>query len=204
MRQIVIPVLVLVAGIACGGATETDVRTRHGPTVFDGMYAMFWLGDTSTGGTGPNPADGGTIEFPQADTSTMTLYVQDTNVGCGEVKPDTVPANISSLYVNVSRLGHGTLREGSYPLIGVAGEDVWEMPTVYYIELRGDCLGGVEVTEGHLSLSRVGSADAEGTLSIVLRDGTRIDGPFRAERCPTVWPVSPHDPTYATKRYCTP
>lgn len=192
--------------MGCGAGTpETAVATRSGPTSFSGKFAMFWLGDTSTGGTGPNPADGGIIEYPQADTSTLELYIQDAAVGCARIPPGQVmPANLSTILVTVHRLGHGSLGAGEYPLIGKPGDDVREIPGVDYIALRGDCLGGSEVTDGHLSLSRVSPEDAEGSLWIVLGDGTHVDGAFHAERCADYWLVAPYDPTYATKRDCNP
>jgi len=203
MRRSVLLVLLLAVGCGSAGA-ETAVQTRSGPTSFDGKFAMFWLGDTSTGGMGPNAADGGTIEYPQADTSTLDLYIQDAAVGCAEVQAGQATSNLSTIYVSVNRLGHGTLGPGEYPVIGVPGDDVRETPSAYYIELKGDCLGGKEITDGHLSLSRVTVEAADGSLSIVLRDGTHLDGHFHAERCTNGWTVSPYDPTNATKRYCNP
>jgi len=193
MRQIVIPVLMLVATIGCGGGSETDVRTRSGPTQFTGKYAVYfqydaWVSSISASFDDP---DGGSSsqDFP---ITSFELYVMDAPWDCSGVDGGPQPVrDVAELIWSINRPKPRSLTTGVYPF-GGAGLATTDWSGGTYFDWRPECLAQwTPVTGGSVTLSRLTEAEAQGFVSASLYDGTRIDGEFAATRCPAVFPTWP-------------
>ena len=200
MRRIVIAGLLI--GAACGSATETDVRTRTGPTQFAGKHALFWLMDVTLSEIGADLADGGTTTAGPMPASELVLSIQDVPMGCGGLDADAGQSTVATLEFDVTRIRPGAITTGDYPLSPISGSASSDRTSAAYHELRGVCVAPFGVTDGRMTLSRLTDQEAQGLLSVVLDDGTEIDGEFIAGRCTNLLGYSPGDPVPVPTPLC--
>jgi hypothetical protein len=180
----------LLLAIACSGASETDVRTRSGPTQFAGRYAYFlmydaWVSsiDAEFGG------DGGTSTSDPLPITALDLYVRDAPWSCSDLadRPQS-PGDVAEVIWSLNRPKPRVFAVGDYALPGNSS-DGGDWSSASYSDLRPDCLAQLSVvTSGSVTLSGLSESEAQGFMSGSLFDGTHIDGEFVATRCPAVFP----------------
>ena len=172
MRRIVIAGLVLALG--CGGSEGTDVRSS-GPTSFQGSSAIFSVSDGYL--AQPDRLGGPPV-------SALDLAVLDFPAACGGSDGGIPSGRHGLLSVTLGRLKPEAIGPGIYRL---AGDIDAGSAQAYFHPFESSCggntLGGVS---GQIELSRLDEGTAEGTLDVNLLDGTRLEGPFVAGRCPPV------------------
>src|SRR5262249_44879532 len=154
--------------LGCGGSLETDVRTRSGPTIFNGISARFTLvsGTVAPLDAGPSP-----VNF-------LFVDVYDSADWCNPADGGTPEHPFSRLELSLSKPQPTLINAGSHPLSDstVGAVDGW-LASFAHINGVSGVLNG---TSGQLELERLTSDVAEGSLDLVLQDGTRIEGPFLA------------------------
>lgn len=190
MRRTVIAGLLI--GAACGSATETGVRTRSGPTSFEGKYATFLMYDAIVDEIGANLEDGGTMLRGPIGVTAFDLDIQDAPWSCWEPDAGPPPKDVARVIWSMSRLKPTAFPTGDYAVGAAPGLDPIEWSAGIYLDWRPDCLAQQSaLTGGKLSVSSLTGEEAQGWISVTLEDGTLLEGEFIARRCPAVFSPPP-------------
>ena len=178
----------LVAGVllalACGGAPTTNVQTRSGPVQFQAGNARFVMSGAAIYPTTTLP-DGGTDFGTPLEGTGFNLTIADAAWNCWDASPGPPPTTINALNWEVIRLNTGTVPTGSYAAVS-AFDPANPVGSTGggYAERRGACLSRHEVLGGGtVSIDHLDDQTAQGSVTVTLDDGTRIEGPFVARRC---------------------
>jgi hypothetical protein len=167
MRRIVISVLALVGSLACGGdgEKETDVRTRSGPTQFNGVSAQF----RRTHGSSPG------VSFQE-----LAVGVFDIPPWCYPADGGAGPPAVSTLVIEIVRQGVDPVGTGTWPA-SPPGTGLFDGAIVTYQRIAaGQPDVFLKVSSGSVTVSRADDTAAEGEVDLTLEDGTHLDGRFSA------------------------
>ena len=167
MRRRVTTALVLGA-VACGGATDTDVRTRSGPTRFAGTSAWVFSGPWS--GVA-DPADAG------QSINLFELLISDVPVPCSASGGN--PPMFAAVNVSIYTQAPDQVVPGTHVFDGQV-DFLW----FYYLWQGQPESPVIPVSSGRLELRRLDESGAEGSVDLILTDDTHLEGRFSAERCP--------------------
>ena len=170
-----------IVALACGGALETDVQTRAGPTDFRGSSALFALGDSYV-------IDGNATLTSGRPISILQLVISDLPSSCSGTDAGIPPGRHGSLNVTLERDRPDTVGPGTYRFRDSSSPTA-AMVAFYPFEASCDGFTLFDVG-GDIELWRLDEGSAEGKIDVSLHDGTRLEGTFVASRCP-LWGISP-------------